>query len=182
MTDSKSALYRLDFRTDLTSTDAPIINLGFMIETALDGGFRFLGLVSRKGLTPCEGDLVNLATWPELRDVDAYMDQLFGTAWTHVCSADPEDLRLGSEHVARQYSDLSALHFVPKPVEELGLSFSGDINDVHKALYDALVGLGSQLRPAVSATVLPFAMPQTVPSAVELPKYRAEAEWAKLVA
>lgn len=176
MTDSKSALYRLDFRTNLTSAAAPTINFGYMLETALDGGFRFLGLASRKSLSKLERDLINFRTWPELDNLDSYMGKLFERAWEHVCQAEPEDLRLGAEFVAREHTLQSAFCFVHQPVAALGLNLSGEVDQVHNSLYSSLVSLGHRLTPALTAPVLPM-MPLAVgPERAPSPKYRSEAE------
>lgn len=157
MAESKLAIYRLRFATDLTSAKAPIIDLGYMLESALDGS-RFLGLVSRKSLTSEELERIDTKTWPQLRDLDAYMEALFRQAWDHVCGADAEDCRLGSEIVARERSLYSAMSFELLPAEQLGVRLGGAIDEVHSALFTKLHEFAKQLQPAQpkpQATVTP---------------------------
>lgn len=148
MAESKLAFYRLEFATDLTSARAPTITLGYMVESAFDGGARFLGLVSRKALTADELSRVNLKTWPQLEELDLYMEGLFQRAWDHVCGADAQDCRLGSEFVAREHPLYSALAFEPLGSNELGVRVSGPIDQIHSRLYAKLHELGRRLKPA----------------------------------
>lgn len=147
MAESTLALYRLVFATDMTSARSPTIALGYMLESALDGGSRFLGLVSRKSLTREELATVNLKTWPQLRDLDGYMEEVFRRAWDHVLQADAEDSRLGSEFVAREHPVYSALSFERMRVEQLGLHLAGAVDEVHSELYSKLHELAKQLKP-----------------------------------
>ncbi|SEI85406.1 hypothetical protein SAMN05518849_1011118 [Sphingobium sp. AP50] len=183
MTDSKRALYRLDYRTDLTSIEAPTINLGYMLEAAVENGFRFLGLASRKALTPLEMDLVNLHTWPEMADLDGFMDTLFARAWDHVCEAEPDDLRLGCESIAFNHSAMSALHFASlEPIQMDDMK--GDVDALHRHLYDELLRLGGKLKPVLTAPVISLPkrrMPVPNPD-ISFPKYRAEAEYGRAAA
>jgi hypothetical protein len=142
------AIYRLRFATDLTSAKAPTIDLGYMLESALDGS-RFLGLVSRKALTADELRRVDTKTWPQLQELDAYMEELFRQAWDHVCEAQAEDCHLGSEFVARNRSLYSALSFELLPIEPFGLRLGGTVDEVHSSLYAKLHELAKQLQPAL---------------------------------
>jgi hypothetical protein len=148
MAESKLALYRLEFATDLTSAKAPRIALGYMVESALESGARFLGLVSRKALTDDELNQINMKTWPQLKDLDNYMDELFRRAWDHVCEASVEDHRLGSEFVAREHPLYSALSFEPLRVAEFGVRLSGTVDTIHSRLYGKLHDFAKLLKPA----------------------------------
>jgi len=149
MTESKLAIYRLSFATDLTSAKAPIIDLGYMLESAIDGS-RFLGLVSRKLLTAEELQRIDTNTWPQLRELDGYMEELFRQAWDHVCGTQAGDCRLGSEFVARERSFYSALSFELLPAEQLGLRLGGAVDEVHSGLFAKLHELAKQLQPPKS--------------------------------
>jgi hypothetical protein len=168
------ALYRLDFRLDLTSAVVPTINLGYMLETALEDGFRFLGLVSRKSLTPLELDQVDQFTWPELASLDAYMEKVFQHAWEHVCGAEIGDGRLGSEHVAQGFSTYTALHFASEAFDTLKIPITPDVDALQEKLYSSLIGLGKKLKPIFTAPVLEFPLPVTYPTSTRAKEERLE--------
>lgn len=161
MAESKLALYRLAFAMDMTSAKAPSVTLGYMVESALEGGSRFLGLVSRKALTEEELKQINVKTWPELQDLDPYMDELFRRAWDHVCEADAEDHRLGSEFVAREHPLYSALSFEPLRVADFGVRLGGSVDAVHSRLYAKLHEWAKLLKPATPELEVSVSAPTT---------------------
>lgn len=160
MAESRLAIYRLSFATDLTSAKAPVINLGYMLESAIDGS-RFLGLVSRKTLNDQELGLVDTKTWPQLRELDSYLDELFRNAWNHVCESKVEDCKLGGEFVAQAHSLYSALAFEALPIDQFGLRLGGAVDEVHSRLYAKLHELAKQLQPAPP---MPKALPAPAPT------------------
>lgn len=177
MVEAKCSLYRIDFCTDLTAVQAPIFNIGFMLEAAVHGGARFLGLASRRSLTRVELDRVNLQTWPELAELDSYMGRLFEDAWDRVSETTADDTTLGSVALASSYSSMTALTFglLDMP-ETLVQSLQGECDDWQKLFYGALCDYGKLLKPTLSADVLPFAHPASLaPASDARPKVRSEA-------
>jgi hypothetical protein len=128
--------------------DAPVIPVGFMLEADWDNGARWLGLLFRRKLTVAELDLVNVETWPELKDLEAFMDRLFNESW----SAEGEGL--GSAQLAMRYPAYSALHFATEPLTVR----CGEFNraESFQLLYGMLLGYEERLHPVVTAAVLPF--------------------------
>lgn len=177
MVEAKWDLYRLDFCADLTTVQAPVFTLGYMLEAAVVDGARFLGLASRIALTRVELDYVNTGTWPEMNDLDAYMGKLFERAWDFVADAPSDDLRLGSELLSRQFSAMSAFHFAKLDMPEtLITGLQQECDDWQTQYYTALVSYGKMLKPSLTADVLLFEMPQSLPIVADLrPKVRSEA-------
>ena len=178
MVETNCALYRIDFCSDLTAVQAPIFNLGFMLEAAVENGARFLGLSSRRMLTRVELDCVNAHTWPELQNLDDYMGELFDRSWTLVENAPLGDLKLGSDEIGNKFSQLSALSFVRLDVAaELVSTLQGETSEWQKAFFGAVVDYGKLLKPALTAEVLLFELPQSEPVYVEgqRPEVRSKA-------
>lgn len=174
MTDQMRALYRLEFRTDMTDAAAPVIHFGYMLEAAVAGGFRFLGLASRESLTRIEADRIDLATWHELADLDTYMEDLFERAWGQVSEAGPDDLRLACEHLAKGFSARSALRFVPLPTPAIAAPAGADADTLHLELYQQLIHYRGELKPALVAPVIPLPKRDAPKPVMVLSKYRED--------
>ena len=177
MVEVSVTLYQLDFCADLTAAQAPVFNLGYMLEAALDDGARFLGLASRKALTRCELDCVNAETWPELADLDGYMGRLFDRAWAIADAALPGELHLGADELAAHYSAMSALSFCRKPVpaELIKSVREAEDQDWHSEFSKAVFGYGKLLEPTLTAQVLPFQHVPRVDAVKPRPEYRVKA-------
>lgn len=72
---------RIEFQTDLTRGNAPLIPLGFLLEAAWIDQARWLGLIGRTTLIRPERDLINFATWPELEKPFVLLERLFDRGW-----------------------------------------------------------------------------------------------------
>ena len=101
------ALWRVEYRTELTRAAAPVVPLAYVLDAAWANGVRWLGMLFRKRLTTAELDLVALGTWPELRDLEKFMGGLFDEAWSSSSKAEI----IGSRTLAPKYSMHSALQF-----------------------------------------------------------------------
>jgi hypothetical protein len=159
------ALWRIEYRADATRADSTTIPVGFMLEADWQRRARWLGLYFRQKLTAPELDLVNLHTYPELRDLDKFMNELFDRAWEVTVA-------LGSEEIAKLYPAFGALQFVPETMPlDLG---EFDAGSSFQRLYALLLEQQQRLQPVLSAPVIsiagrpsrrPFVM---APEAVEL--------------
>lgn len=158
MVEARTSLYRLDFCADLTAAQAPVYQIGYLLEAAISDGARFLGLVSRRSLTRLELDTVDLMTWPELEDIDAFMDRLFNRAWDFVEHPASDDLCLGSELLSKNHSSNSALTFGKLDVApDLSVSLLGDTDAWQEKYYQAMVDFGKLLKPTLTGEILAFA-------------------------
>lgn len=76
---------RISFATNMTRADAPVIQLGRMLEGILlideTPQARWLGLLGRKRLTPLELDRINLSTWGEMEQPFSFLTKLFDNGW-----------------------------------------------------------------------------------------------------
>ena len=149
------ALWRVEYRTDLTRAAAPAIPLAYVLDAGWANGVRWLGMLFRKRITTAELDLVALETWPEIRDLEKFMSSLFDEAWS--CSSQTEII--GSRELALKYSMHSALYFAG---EESAVDIAvDDPVQSFPALYAYLLDFRSKLAPIATAAVLPFkAKPQ----------------------
>jgi hypothetical protein len=179
MAEAKIALYRLDFCTDLTAVQAPTIALGYMLETAVSGGARFLGLASRVSLTPLERDLVNVETWPEILNLDNYMGELFERAWEFVEGTSNQGQILGSSSLAQNFSSMSALCFASQNVsKELSSMLETETEDEWQTkLYNEVLSYRLLLVPTIKAPIIPLRSAQVTGQNIASlrPKIRAEA-------
>ena len=168
MVEARTSLYRLDFCADLTAAQAPVYQIGYLLEAAVSDGTRFLGLVSRRLLTAKELDLVDLKTWPELDDIDSFMDRLFNRAWDFVEHQASDDLCLGSEVLSKGFSSNSALTFGLFDVaSELFDSLSGDTDAWQGKYYQALVDYGKYLKPSLTSDILAFPCRDVAPKGAD---------------
>jgi hypothetical protein len=151
MLETKSVLWRVEFRTDVSRTSALKIPVGFMREAFFDENSRFLGLIFRASLTPLEIDLVNLKTWPEMSSLEGFMDKLFDDVWE--ADANIVDGTFGSFASARRYGGQSALSFAKIEVDECRAKSAAHMI---KHLIDSLDVFEDQLEPALQAPILPF--------------------------
>ena len=134
---TNSAVWRIEFRTDATRADAPVIPLGVLRESCVADDGRFLGLIFRPELTPLECDEINFETWPELGEerLESFMNELFEKAWEHSCEA--ADGALGADRIAKQYSPHSALAFVADAAPEYKAANWQRLQlQLHKSLFD----------------------------------------------
>jgi len=152
MTAVREALWRVEFRTDLTQGAAPVIPVGFLLEAHWKGHARWLGLVFRRKLTRLELDSVNVLTWPEMSNLEPFMTNLFGEAWGFPGS--DSSSALGSEGLAARFSPFNALQFVREetPVE------AGHFDPVQSfaSLYGKLLGFRARLHPILTAPIVPL--------------------------
>ena len=84
MTDTSPAIARISrisFSTDMTRADAPMIPLGYMFEGVWPKKARWLGLIGRLRLTPVELEMINTATWPEMKSPFHVLMELFMKGW-----------------------------------------------------------------------------------------------------
>jgi hypothetical protein len=146
------ALWRIEFRTDLTRASAPVLPLGYLLDAHWDADdqVRWLGLLFRRRLNPLEIDLVNTATWPELQKLEPFMKVIFEKAWAET----GDNGELGSAKLAFSYPHTSALQFVGEEQAILGLS--EDPIESFPHLYLTLLNLRSRLTPTIKAPVVPI--------------------------
>jgi hypothetical protein len=148
-----SAVWRIEFRTDATRADAPVIPLGVLRESCVADDGRFLGLIFRPKLTPLECDKMNFATWPELSEdrLESFMNSLFEKAWAHSCEA--ADGKLGADRIAKQFSQHSALAFVSADARECKAANWQRLQlNLHESLFDH----EDWLAPTLNAPIMPF--------------------------
>jgi len=160
------ALWRVEFRTDLTRAKAPIVPVAYLLEAHWENQVRWLGMLFRKRLTVSELDLVDTHTWPEVKDLEKFMTRLFDEAWTN---SGPE-LPLGSCVLAPKYPMHSALQFAP---QESAVNIDAEDDPVKSfpILYGHLLSFLDELSPIATAPVMPF-KPRPAPA----PGTRADVE------
>jgi hypothetical protein len=153
MLETKSALWRIEFRTDASKVGALTIPLGFLRESWADNAGRFMGLIFRTRLTPLELDRVNLNTWAELSSdrLEPFMDELFDKAWSD--SRGAADGQLGAGALAANYGAHSALSFVGTEVKECR---AATWQNLRLQLIGAMFSLEDRLSPVLMADVVPI--------------------------
>jgi hypothetical protein len=142
-----AALWRIEYRIDAARADSRVIPVGYMLDAHWGERTRWLGVAYREKLTRAELDLVNLETWPELNNVENFVDAIFDRAWQ-------EESVLGSVELSRAFPIYSALHFAPEPFD-ISEVVSGDQKD-YANLYAFLVSCEDKLVPLVTASIVPF--------------------------
>ena len=149
------ALWRIEFRTNLTRADTPVFPIGYLLETHWQNQVRWLGLLFRRRLTVPELDIVNTDTWPELKDLEPFMKGLFDEAWAaSIAPTATSAPDLGSAVVAAKYQLRSALQFSR---EELALDLSDhEPVDAFPLLYSQLLSFRTALVPKLMAPVVPL--------------------------
>jgi hypothetical protein len=148
MQQAKGALWRIEYRTDVTQANSLIVPVGYLMEAVWPTpGAKWLGIVVRRRLTPLELDQVNLETWPELSTLESFMIKTFDEVWQPTGAVTD----LGSQLVATRYSEHSALHFardsITLPEGDFDPSMFG-------AIYLDFLDLPRRLAPAVIAPVV----------------------------
>jgi hypothetical protein len=151
------AMWRIEFRSDLTRADALSLPLAYVLEAHWDSGDRWLGMLFRKRLTTLELEHVDIATWSEMKNLEAFMKGLFDEAWNTLQikideGEEQATLPLGSAIIAAKYPVQSALHFAPTQ----GKVIVGDDDPVKsfQTLYAYLLGLRDNLSSALVAPVV----------------------------
>lgn len=159
MTHSK-ALWRIDYRTDLTRSNCLVIPIGFALEARWSNDDRWLGMLFRKRLTGFELKAVNVETWPEMKELESFMNRVFDDAWATEKPLGSEAPSLGSNVVALNYSAQSSLQFLN---EDLDIKLNNEDTEQSFAdLYKKLLSLHDKLIP----------IEEEPASVVELPKRR----------
>lgn len=153
MTEYITSFWSIDFRTDATRTDAPVIKLGVLSEAVWGNGSRWLGMAFRRRITPIELDAVNLRTWPELSNLDVFMKGAFDQAWEAGGAVSSTATELGSDRLAARYPVRSALHFRRMAVE-LRLP---DGDEGFETMYSQLNDHKALLAPTLTAPVIQIA-------------------------
>jgi hypothetical protein len=147
-----STLWRIEYRTDLTRAREPVLPVGFVLEAHWNNDVRWLGMLFRKRLMPLELDRVNLETWPEMNDLETFMNGLFDKVWDQKVGGRHNPPRLGSALVAPNYAMHSSLHFASdEPKVKLSTE---DAETSFSALYVRLLGLHGSLSPTLTAPVV----------------------------
>lgn len=150
---AKTAVSRIEYRTNMMRGDADIIPLGYLVEACWEDA-RWMGMIYRPTLTANERRALNIETWPELADPTACLRTMFEGAWQ---AAEGE----AGDHLHSHYGCLSALHV---SVCDRSSAFAEDLasaidSDVQKELVKRLQQFNEHLQPACSAQVL--ALPRT---------------------
>jgi hypothetical protein len=174
LTHSK-ALWRIDYRTDLTRSNGLVLPVGFVLEARWNNNVRWLGMLFRKRLTPKELDLVNVETWPEMKGLEPFMNKVFEDAWAQEIEIGDGSPALGSDVIAARFSMQSSLQFIgDAPKIELSET---DAEESFTGLYTRLLGLHDNLSPALLAPVveLPRRSRWSTPVPVQKPQ-RADVE------
>jgi hypothetical protein len=150
MQTAKTAVSRIEYRTNMMRADAEIIPLGYLVEACWDDA-RWMGMIYRPSLTVNEKREVNLHTWPELADSRAFLKELFEVA------QDADDGEAG-DVLARQYGCLSALtvHVIDRASDFAAGLASAIETEVQTELVKRLRKFEDDLQPACVATVMPF--------------------------
>ena len=144
------ALWRIEFRTDLTRAQAPTVPVAYLLEASWKNQVRWLGMLFRKRLTVSELDFVDTETWPEMKDLEKFMSQLFEETWSISCAQSP----MGSRSTATKYSMHSALQFAH---EDCNVSIDcEDPVQTFPSLYTCLLGFRDALSPVLTAPVVPL--------------------------
>jgi hypothetical protein len=151
MLEHKKALWRVEFRSDLTRAHAPSFRVAYLLETHWVNEVRWLGMLFRKRLTAAELDLVDTQTWPEMGNLEKFMTGLFDEAWA--AGSDPKS-PLGSNLLSAKYSMHSALRFAGEN-PDVNLN-SDDPVQSFPALYGCLLDFRDLLSPVMTAPVVPF--------------------------
>jgi hypothetical protein len=153
-----SALWRIEYQTNLTRAHDPVLPLGYMLEAYWSNGVRWLGMLFRKRLTLLEIDRVDVETWPEMKELPLFMNRLFERAWnSDIASNKPLPL-LGSNSVAANFSGRSSLHFAG---DEPSITLNNDDPEQSFSdLYTRLLKLHGALSPRLVAEVHPLPPPK----------------------
>jgi hypothetical protein len=166
MQDAKRALWRIEFRTDMTRAGAPIIPLAFLVEAAWPRGGRWQGMLFRPSLTKNELAACDLQTWAELEAPDPFLRGLFSEAWR----AGPE---VGAEVLLNRYSDRSAFHIAPQAHDGLAAAAAEQATPhTFAALTEFIRNFKDCLQPVLKADVVDFGqsrrrLPTRTPADVE---------------
>jgi len=161
-----NALWRIEYRSDLTRAKAPVIPVGFVLEARWSDDVRWLGMLFRKRLTPVELDTINIETWPEMQALEPFMNRLFDEVWDQDIDSDLTEVpMLGSDLIAKSYGMHSSLHFA---CDLPGVTLNNENpEDSFSVLYGKLLGLHVNLTPVMTAAVVP--LPQRFPAAAMKP-------------
>jgi hypothetical protein len=161
-----TALWRIVYRTDLARPGGEILPLGFALEARWSNDVRWLGMLFRKRLEVLETELVDLATWSELTNLDKFMKGLFDQAWSQ--PLDDGDTVLGSSLLSANYSMRSSLQFMSDDASVV--LNNEDPEESFPTLYGRLLNLHSRLRPTVTAPVIQMPFRQSPPTAPATPQ------------
>jgi len=132
----------ITFFTNMMQADAPQIDIAHVVEAFGDNG-HFIGVVHRDALSAEELDKINLETWPEMKGVASFVEEIMDATIT----TEPDKC---IAHLAQQWPVPSALQVGLQSSAELEFADGVDINE---ALLEALSGahgvyLGKQHRSA----------------------------------
>jgi hypothetical protein len=166
------ALWRIDYRTDLTRSNGLVLPVGFVLEARWSDNVRWLGMLFRKRLTAKELDLVDVETWPEMKGLELFMNEVFNDVWAQEIEIGKGAPALGSNVIASRYSMQSSLQFVGD-VPSVQLSGT-DAEESFPALYTRLLGLHDNLSPVRVAPVV--ALPRKERAAAAAKPPRADVE------
>jgi hypothetical protein len=153
LTHSK-ALWRIEYRTDLTRTQGPVLPVGFVLEARWSNDVRWLGMLFRKRLMPIELDHVDLKTWPEMAKLEPFMNEMFEETWDRDTPLGDGEPPLGSALTASQYGIHGSLQFV-SDVAAIDLS-NDDPETSMVPLYAHLIGLHGRLAQTLVAPIVPL--------------------------
>jgi hypothetical protein len=153
-----TAMWRIEYQTNLTRARDPVLPLGYMLEGHWGDGARWLGLLFRKRLTPLESDRVDFATWPEMKDLPLFMNRLFERAWNSDVAGDAPRPLLGSNSIAANFTGRGSLYFA---ADDPAVTLSNeDLEQSFTDLYARLLQLHGALSPRLIADVLPLPQPR----------------------
>jgi hypothetical protein len=151
-------LWRIEYRSDLTRAQGPVLPIGYVLESRWSNNVRWLGMLFRKRLTPIEVDHVDLKTWPEMAGLEPFMTRLFGEVWEQTLGIDGDVPQLGAPMLAVNYSMRSSLQFV---TDKADLKLSNEDPEKSFAnLYTRLLGLHGALTPTLKAPVVQLPPPR----------------------
>jgi hypothetical protein len=156
LTHSK-ALWRIDYRADLTRSNSLVIPVGFALEARWSNDVRWLGMLFRKRLSDRELETVNIETWPEMKNLESFMKELFEQTWDLDVAVGDGAPALASGVIASKYSARNSLQFVPDVPE---IKLSDDVDQSFTALYAMLLRLHDKLTPSTATPVIPLPRPR----------------------
>lgn len=151
LTHSKG-LWRIEYRSDLTRAQGPVLPVGYVLEARWNNDVRWLGMLFRKRLMPIELEHVDLKTWPEMQGLEPFMTRLFDEVWEQELGSDGASPQMGAPIIATNYSMRSSLQFNTADAR-LDLS-NEDPEKSFAALYTHLLGLHAALTPMLKAPVV----------------------------
>jgi hypothetical protein len=173
LTHSKG-LWRIEYRSDLTRAQGPVLPVAYVLEARWNNSVRWLGMLFRKRLTPVELETVDLKTWPEMNGLEPFMTKLFDQVWTQELSLGDKSPELGARKLAVNFSMRSSLQF-NEAEEKIQLN-DDDPEKSFTALYTHLLNLHGKLAPTLQPKAPVVQLPLRKPAPAAATAQRPDVE------